>query len=126
MAYKRKKLVVRNIANAIIYINVYPNNTIATCTDTKGNVLAWASSGERGFKGARKASPFAAQITIEAVVNKASVFNIKNVEVEVCGVSVNREAALRSLQNLELTVVSIRDVTPMSHNGCRPPKARRV
>ncbi|AUG91638.1 30S ribosomal protein S11 [Candidatus Hodgkinia cicadicola] len=89
-------------------------------------MLAWASSGERGFKGARKASPFAAQIAVEAVVNKISVFKIKAVEVEVNGVSANRDAVLKSSQALELTVVSVKDTTPIAHNGCRPPKTRRV
>ncbi|AHL30995.1 MAG: putative 30S ribosomal subunit protein S11 [Candidatus Hodgkinia cicadicola] len=128
MAYKkkRKRQLATSVPNVILHINVHSNNTIVTCADANGNVLAWASSGERGFKGARKASPFAAQIAVEAVVNKISVFKIKTVEVEVNGVSANRDAVLKSLQALELTVVSIRDITPIAHNGCRPPKTRRV
>ncbi|AUG91525.1 30S ribosomal protein S11 [Candidatus Hodgkinia cicadicola] len=128
MAYKkkRKRQLATSVPNVVLHINVYSNNTIVTCADANGNVLAWASSGERGFKGARKASPFAAQIAVEAVVNKISVFKTKTVEVEVNGVSANRDAVLKSLQALELTVVSIRDITPIAHNGCRPPKTRRV
>ncbi|ATW06159.1 30S ribosomal protein S11 [Candidatus Hodgkinia cicadicola] len=128
MAYKNppRRQLATSIPNVLLYINVYSNNTIVTCADANGNVLAWASSGERGFKGARKASPFAAQIAVEAVVNKISVFRINTVEVEVNGVGANRDAVLKSLQALELTIVSIRDVTPVAHNGCRPPKTRRV
>ncbi|AUG33873.1 30S ribosomal protein S11 [Candidatus Hodgkinia cicadicola] len=128
MAYnkKKKRQLAVCVPNVLLHINVYSNNTIVTCTDSNGNVLAWASSGERGFKGARKASPFAAQIAVEAVVNKISVFKIKAVEVEVNGIGANRDAVLKSLQALELTIVSIRDITPVAHNGCRPPKTRRV
>ncbi|AUG34177.1 30S ribosomal protein S11 [Candidatus Hodgkinia cicadicola] len=128
MAYnnKKRRQLAASVPNVLLYINVYSNNTIVTCADSNGNVLAWASSGERGFKGARKATPFAAQIAVEAVVNKISVFKIKTVEVEVNGVSANRDAVLKSLQALELTIVSIRDITPIAHNGCRPPKTRRV
>ncbi|ATY93580.1 30S ribosomal protein S11 [Candidatus Hodgkinia cicadicola] len=124
--YKKKRQLSNDIENATLYINAYANNTIVTCADVKGNVLAWSSSGERGFKGARKASPFAAQVTVETVIKKIGIFNIKNFEVEVRGASANRDAAIRSLQSFKLTVLSIRDITPVSHNGCRPPKARRV
>ncbi|XXN19719.1 MAG: 30S ribosomal protein S11 [Candidatus Hodgkinia cicadicola] len=124
--YKKKRQLSSNIENATLYVNAYANNTIITCTDAKGNVLAWSSAGERGFKGAKKASPFAAQVTAEAVINKIGIFNIKNFEIEVRGASANRDAAIRCLQSLKLTVLSIRDITPVSHNGCRPPKAKRV
>ncbi|XXM90107.1 30S ribosomal protein S11 [Candidatus Hodgkinia cicadicola] len=124
--YKKRRQIINDVTNAVLYVNAYANNTIVTCTDMKGNVLAWASSGERGFKGAKKASPFAAQMAVEAIIKKIAIYNIKNVEVEVSGTNTNRDAALKSLQTLDFTVLSIRDITPVCHNGCRPPKARRV
>lgn len=127
MAYKKKKRLLKDdVASAVLYVRASGNNVIATCADGAGNVLAWTSAGERGFKGVKKASPFAAQMVIEAIVKKASVFKVRNLEVEVSGITSNRDAALRSLQTSDLTIISIRDVTPVAHNGCRPPKARRV
>jgi small subunit ribosomal protein S11 len=102
------------------------NNTIVTLTDPSGNVIAWGSAGSSGFKGSRKSTPFAAQVTAEAAAKKAMEHGLKAIEVLVKGPGAGREAAIRSLQAAGLEVTSITDVTPIPHNGCRPPKRRRV
>ena len=102
------------------------NNTIVTITDTKGNVVSWSSAGKIGFKGSKKSTPFAAQLAAEESARVALTMGMKKVEVRVCGPGSGREAAIRSLQAAGLDILSIRDVTPIPHNGCRPPKRRRV
>jgi small subunit ribosomal protein S11 len=102
------------------------NNTIVTITDLKGNVVSWASAGNMGFKGARKSTPYAAQITAESAAKKAMDHGLRQIEVNVKGPGVGRESAIRSLQAVGLKITVIRDVTPIPHNGCRPPKRRRV
>ncbi|MDR0291364.1 MAG: 30S ribosomal protein S11 [Elusimicrobium sp.] len=102
------------------------NNTIVTITDDKGNTLMWSSAGSHGFKGSKKSTPFAAQITCSKTAEKAVSLGMREVNVKVCGPGQGRETAVRALQAAGLTVASIKDVTPIPHNGCRPPKARRV
>jgi len=121
---KRKEK--KNIPSGIVHIQSTFNNTIVTITDPGGNVVAWSSSGVQGFKGSRKSTPFAAQIAAEDAAKKAMEHGMKNVEVYVKGPGSGRESALRSLQAAGFNVVMIKDVTPIPHNGCRPPKRRRV
>ncbi|MFV0504083.1 MAG: 30S ribosomal protein S11 [Lachnospirales bacterium] len=102
------------------------NNTIVTITDAKGNALSWASAGQLGFKGSRKSTPFAAQMAADTAANNAKEYGLKNIEVFVKGPGSGREAAIRALQAAGLEVTMIKDVTPVPHNGCRPPKRRRV
>jgi len=113
-------------ANGIVHVNASFNNTIVTVSDTVGNVIAWATAGHLGFKGSRKGTPYAAQITAENAAKKALDAGMKRVEVKVKGPGGGREAAIRALQAAGLQVDMIRDVTPVPHNGCRPPKRRRV
>ena len=113
-------------AHAVAHIKASFNNTIVTITDTAGAVIAWASSGSAGFKGARKGTPFAAQLAAETVAKKALDAGVKEVSLLVKGPGVGREAAIRALQAAGLEVSLIKDVTPIPHNGCRPPKRRRV
>jgi small subunit ribosomal protein S11 len=113
-------------ANGIVHVNATFNNTIVTISDTAGNVIAWATAGHLGFKGSRKGTPFAAQVTAENAAKKALDAGMKRVEVKVKGPGGGREAAIRALQAAGLQVDMIRDVTPVPHNGCRPPKRRRV
>ena len=120
---KREK---RNISTGVVHIQSTFNNTIVTITDTVGNVISWSSAGMQGFKGSRKSTPFAAQVAAEDAVRKAMEHGMKNVEVFVKGPGAGRESALRSLQSGGLNVLMIKDVTPVPHNGCRPPKRRRV
>jgi len=120
---KREK---RNISTGVVHIQSTFNNTIVTITDPSGNVISWSSAGIQGFKGSRKSTPFAAQLTAEDAVKKAMEHGMKNVEVFVKGPGAGRESALRSLQTAGLNVLMIKDVTPVPHNGCRPPKRRRV
>lgn len=108
------------------YIQSTFNNTIVTLTDPQGNVLAWGSSGTAGFKGSRKSTPYAAQMAAREAVRKAQTYGLRQVEVYVRGPGSGREAAIRSLQSSGLYITGIRDVTPIPHNGCRPPKRRRV
>lgn len=115
-----------NIQNGIAHIQATFNNTIITITDMDGNVIAWSSAGSQGFKGSKKSTPFAAQVAARNVANKAMEHGVKNIEVYVKGPGSGREAALRSLQVAGFRVTLIRDVTPIPHNGCRPPKRRRV
>ncbi|WP_147804574.1 30S ribosomal protein S11 [Alkalicoccus halolimnae] len=116
----------KNIESGIAHIRSTFNNTIVTITDPQGNAIAWASAGGLGFKGSRKSTPFAAQVAAEAACKSAMEHGMKEVEVSVKGPGAGREAAIRSLQATGLEVSMIRDVTPVPHNGCRPPKRRRV
>lgn len=122
---KRKKER-RQIPVGVAHIQSTFNNTIVTISDAQGNVLAWSSAGTTGFKGSRKGTPFAAGLAAEAAARKAMEHGLKQVEVYVKGPGAGREAAIRSLQTAGLEVALIRDVTPIPHNGCRPPKRRRV
>ncbi len=121
-----KKKERRNIQNGVAHVQSTFNNTIVTITDVSGNVIAWASAGSVGFKGSRKSTPFAAQLAAEQAAKKAMEQGVKTIEVCVKGPGAGREAALRSLQAAGFRVDLIRDVTPIPHNGCRPPKRRRV
>ena len=125
-SYSKKKKTKKNILNGIAYVQSTFNNTIISIADTNGNVISWASAGQKGFKGSRKSTPYAAQIAAEDVGNKAKEFGLKNLKVEVSGPGSGRESALRSLQSIGYVITSIKDVTPIPHNGCRPRKRRRV
>ena len=116
----------KNVTNGIVHIKSSFNNTIVSITDTEGNVISWASSGAVGFKGSRKSTPFAAQMAAEKAARAAMEHGLRRVEVQVKGPGSGRESAIRALQTVGLEVKSIRDVTPIPHNGCRPPKRRRV
>ena len=122
----RKKVEKKNIANGIAHIQATFNNTIITITDVTGNVISWCTSGSKGFRGRRKSTPFAAQMAAEDAANKAKEHGLRSVEVWVKGPGSGRESALRALQAVGLTITMIKDVTPIPHNGCRPPKRRRV
>ena len=121
-----KKQVKKFIQNGVAHIQSTFNNTIVTITDPSGNVISWASAGMQGFKGSRKSTPFAAQLAAEDAAKKAMEHGMKNIDVYVKGPGAGREAALRALQAAGFTVHLIKDVTPIPHNGCRPPKRRRV
>ena len=123
---KTKQKVKRTTPIGIAHIVSSFNNTIITITDENGNTLAWSSAGLKGFKGSRKSTPFAAQIAAEDVGNKAKEFGVKTLKVEISGPGSGRESALRSLQSIGYIISSIKDVTPIPHNGCRPRKRRRV
>lgn len=125
VASTRKK-VKRVVTDAIVCITSTFNNTIVTFADKNGDVLAWATTGSSGFKGARKGTPYAAQIATENAARRAQEIGVQNVDVRVRGVGVGRDSSIRALNNLGFRVTSIRDVTPMPHNGCRAPKRRRV
>jgi len=122
----RKKKEKKNIPSGIAHIQSTFNNTIVTITDAKGNTVAWSSAGTQGFKGSRKSTPFAAQMAAQDAAKKAMEHGVRTVEVYLKGPGAGREAALRSLQSAGFQVTLIRDVTPIPHNGCRPPKRRRV
>lgn len=122
----RKKRVKKNIETGIAHIRSTFNNTIVTITDVQGNAIAWSSAGALGFKGSRKSTPFAAQMAAETAAKTAQENGIKSLEVTVKGPGAGREAAIRSLQAAGIEVTAIVDVTPVPHNGCRPPKRRRV
>lgn len=122
----RKRRVKKTIETGIAHIYSTFNNTIVTITDLQGNVIGWSSAGALGFKGSRKSTPFAAQMAAETAAKSALETNMKNLEVSVKGPGAGREAAIRSLQAAGLEITAIRDVTPVPHNGCRPPKRRRV
>ena len=128
MAKKRtgKRKVKKNIPMGIAHIHTTFNNTIVTITDLDGNAVTWSSAGALGFKGSRKSTPFAAQMSAEAAAKSAMGFGMLKVEIEVKGPGPGREAAIRSIQAAGLEITSIKDVTPLPHNGCRPPKRRRV
>ena len=116
----------KNITNGVVHVNSSFNNTMVTITDVQGNTISWSSSGLMGFKGSRKSTPYAAQLAAEDAGKKASEHGLKNVDVEVSGPGSGRDSALRALQSIGFNITSIRDVTPIPHNGCRPPKRRRV
>lgn len=127
MAYKtRKKKVKKNVPEGVVHIHATFNNTIVTITDNQGNAISWASAGGLGFRGSRKSTPFAAQTAAETAAKVAMEHGLKTVEVFVKGPGSGREAAIRALQTVGLEVKMIKDVTPIPHNGCRPPKRRRV
>ena len=121
-----KKKAKKNISNGVAHVNASFNNTMITITDAQGNTISWSSAGGMGFKGSRKSTPYAAQIAAEDAGKKAMEHGMKTLEVEVKGPGSGRESALRALQAVGLIITSIRDVTPIPHNGCRPPKRRRV
>ena len=121
-----RRRVRKNIPVGVAHIKSSFNNTIVTLTDREGNVIVWESAGSAGFKGSRKSTPFAAQMAAEAAARKAMEIGLKQVEVYVKGPGAGREAAIRSLQAVGLEITAIRDVTPIPHDGCRPPKRRRV
>ena len=123
---RTKKKVKKNIANGIAHIQSTFNNTIVTITDLNGNVISWSSAGSRGFKGSRKSTPFAAQLAAEDAARKAQDHGMQSVAIFVKGPGAGRESALRAFQIAGMKVTLIRDVTPIPHNGCRPPKRRRV
>jgi small subunit ribosomal protein S11 len=116
----------KNISSGVVHVNASFNNTMITITDAQGNTISWSSAGMMGFKGSRKSTPYAAQVAAEDAAKKASEHGVRTVEVEVLGPGSGRESALRALQAAGFTVTSIRDVTPIAHNGCRPRKRRRV
>ena len=125
-SYSKKKKVKKNILNGIAYVQSTFNNTIISIADTNGNVVSWASAGQKGFKGSRKSTPYAAQVSADAAATKALEFGMKTLSVEVKGPGSGRETALRALQARGFKIISIKDTTPMAHNGSRPPKKRRV
>ncbi|MEL6663039.1 MAG: 30S ribosomal protein S11 [Pseudomonadota bacterium] len=116
----------KNITSGMVHVNSSFNNTMITITDAQGNAISWSSAGAMGFKGSRKSTPYAAQVAAEDAAKKAQEHGLKTVEVNVRGPGSGRESALRALQAVGLTITSIRDTTPIPHNGCRPPKRRRV
>ncbi len=122
----RKKKEKKNVPRGVAHIQATFNNTIVTITDADGNVVAWSSAGTQGFKGSRKSTPFAAQLAAEDAARKAMEQGMRSVEVLIKGPGAGREAALRSLQSAGFQITLIKDVTPIPHNGCRPPKRRRV
>ena len=125
-AARVRKKVKKNVAEGIAHIHASFNNTIITITDRQGNALSWATSGAAGFKGSRKSTPFAAQIAAEQAGKAAQECGVKNVEVRIKGPGPGRESAVRALNAIGLKITSISDVTPVPHNGCRPPKRRRI
>ena len=125
-SYSKKKKVKKNILNGIAYVQSTFNNTIVTIADTNGNVISWASAGQKGFKGSRKSTPYAAQVAADSAAAKALEVGMKILSVEVKGHGSGRETALRALQARGFKIISIKDTTPMPHNGARPPKKRRV
>src|SRR5215510_9951461 len=122
----KKKRARRNVTTAVVHIKATFNNTSVTITDVKGDTLCWASAGSSGFKGSRKSTPFAGQCAAQQAAEKAVKFGVKEVDVRVKGPGSGRESAITALQAAGLTIKSIEDITPLPHNGCRPPKRRRV
>jgi len=125
-SYSKKKKIKKNVLNGVAYVQSTFNNTIISIADTNGNVISWASAGQRGFKGSRKSTPYAAQIAADSAASKALEHGMKTLSVEVKGPGSGRETALRALQARGFKIISIKDTTPMPHNGARPPKKRRV
>ena len=125
-SYSKKKKNKKNITNGIAYVQSTFNNTIISIADTSGNVISWASAGQKGFKGSRKSTPYAAQVAADSAAAKALEYGMKILSVEVKGPGSGRETALRALQARGFKIISIKDTTPMPHNGTRPPKKRRV
>jgi len=125
-ATRTRKKIKKDVSDGIAHIHASFNNTIITITDRQGNALGWATSGGSGFRGSRKSTPFAAQVAAERVGNLVKEYGLKNLEVEVKGPGPGRESAVRALNNVGFQITNITDVTPIPHNGCRPPKKRRV
>ena len=125
-SYSKKKKTKKNILNGIAYVQSTFNNTIISIADENGNVISWSSAGSKGFKGSRKSTPYAAQVAAEDAGKKAAEHGMQILDIEVSGPGSGRESALRALQTVGFQVNSIKDVTPIPHNGCRPPKRRRV
>lgn len=125
-ASRVKKKVKKNVSDGIVHVHASFNNTIVTITDRQGNALSWATSGSAGFKGSRKSTPFAAQVAAEAAGRAAMEFGIKTLEVRIKGPGPGRESSVRALNALGIKISSISDITPIPHNGCRPPKRRRI
>jgi small subunit ribosomal protein S11 len=123
---RARKKVKKNVAEGIAHVHASVNNTIVTITDRQGNALSWATSGSNGFKGSRKSTPFAAQIAAENAGKAAQECGVKNLEVRIKGPGPGRESAVRALNSVGFKITSISDVTPVPHNGCRPPKKRRI
>ena len=126
MIKKGQKKVKRKLSKGIIYIKSNFNNTIITLTNLKGDTIAWSSAGSCGFKGARKGTPFAAKVAIESILKQGFSFGIKQIKVFIKGPGPGRETIIRTLQKVGLQIILIRDMTPIPHNGCRPPKKRRI
>ena len=124
--YSKKKKIKKNITNGVAYVQSTFNNTIVSIADTNGNIISWSSAGQKGFKGSRKSTPYAAQVAADSAAVKALENGIKILSVEVKGPGSGRETALRALQSRGFKIISIKDTTPMPHNGTRPPKKRRV
>tara|TARA_B100000029_G_scaffold477335_1_gene522297 strand:- start:705 stop:1148 length:444 start_codon:yes stop_codon:yes gene_type:complete len=124
--YSKKKKVKKNITNGIAYVQSTFNNTIVSIADTNGNIISWSSAGQKGFKGSRKSTPYAAQVAADSAAVKALEVGMKVLSVEVKGPGSGRETALRALQSRGFKIISIKDTTPLPHNGTRPPKKRRV
>ncbi|MCG1054149.1 30S ribosomal protein S11 [Mycetohabitans sp. B5] len=125
-AQRVRKKVKKNVAEGVVHVHASFNNTIITITDRQGNALAWATSGGQGFKGSRKSTPFAAQVAAESAGRVAVEYGVKNLEVRIKGPGPGRESAVRALHGLGIKITAISDVTPVPHNGCRPPKRRRI
>ena len=125
-SYSKKKKSKKGILNGIAYVQSTFNNTIVSIADTNGNVISWASAGQKGFKGSRKSTPYAAQVAADSAAAKALEVGMKNLSVEIKGPGSGRETALRALQARGFKIITIKDTTPMPHNGTRPPKKRRV
>ena len=123
---RSRKRIKKEVADGVVHVHASFNNTIITITDRKGNALSWATSGGSGFRGSRKSTPFAAQVAAEKAGTVAQEFGMKNLDVMIKGPGPGRESAVRSLNNLGFKINNIVDVTPIPHNGCRPPKKRRV
>ena len=126
LSNRSSKRIKKDVSDGIAHISASFNNTIITVTDRKGNALAWATAGASGFKGSRKSTPFAAQVAAEKVGNLIKDYGVKNLDVRIKGPGPGRESAVRALNNLGFKIVNILDYTPIPHNGCRPPKKRRV
>ncbi len=122
----KKKKIKKNVSMGLVHIQATFNNTIITVTDTNGNVLSWCTSGSKGFKGSKKGTPFAAQLASETACKKALEYGLKSVVVYIRGPGAGRESALRAISHAGIRVTAIRDLTPIPHNGCRPPKRRRI
>ena len=125
-AQRVRKKVKKNVAEGVVHVHASFNNTIITITDRQGNALAWATSGGQGFKGSRKSTPFAAQVAAESAGRVAMEYGVKILEVRIKGPGTGRESAVRALHGLGIKITAISDVTPVPHNGCRPPKRRRI
>jgi small subunit ribosomal protein S11 len=123
---RTKKKVRKNVPTGVVHIQSTFNNTLVTITDVNGNTIAWASAGVRGFRGSRKSTPFAAQLAADQAAKTAQDHGMQSVAIRICGPGAGRESALRAIQAAGLRVTSIKDITPIPHNGCRPPKRRRV